>query len=194
MKIRPKRILKGFWLKFFSRKKDFAIERYKTCLGCEYLKQGRFCGICGCEADAKSDVEEEYCPINKWKDVMVLEKTGVAVKNQSTDKVDLYVKQDSNQFVVDFGKIERKNHKIKLMFVNDRGSFENFKQETLTGISFKTSCGCTSLTTPPKELDDGDSFEVDLEYKPNSTGSIKKKAFFESNEAKFKIQLKGQVV
>ena len=47
------------------------------------------CNVCGCVFKAKVKVIEEYCPMNKWKDIKEFKDRGLAVKLHDTDKTTL---------------------------------------------------------------------------------------------------------
>ena len=61
-------IAKGWFIFLFYKRSEMSKSRLKICAKCE-LRQWYFCGECGCELHAKSEVEDEKCPHpkgNKW--------------------------------------------------------------------------------------------------------------------------------
>lgn len=59
------RIFTGFYLILQGHDAKYAIDRRLICKKCE-LRKGLICGECGCFINAKVQVEEEECPVNKW--------------------------------------------------------------------------------------------------------------------------------
>lgn len=58
-------IFTGFYLVLLGHDSPKAIERRLICKKCE-LRKGLVCGECGCFINAKVQIEEEECPVNKW--------------------------------------------------------------------------------------------------------------------------------
>lgn len=58
-------IIKGWYRFLFFKQSKEANRRMLYCWGCEE-RRGVFCGMCGCELHAKTEVREEKCPKNKW--------------------------------------------------------------------------------------------------------------------------------
>jgi hypothetical protein len=59
------RIIKGWYRFLFKPQSEMAKKRLAICKVCD-LRQGKFCGVCWCELDAKAELEEEKCPKGKW--------------------------------------------------------------------------------------------------------------------------------
>ena len=53
-----------------TNKYEFTDGRIRTCRECEknyWIKKQIFCSICKCYIPAKARVEDEKCPLDKWK-------------------------------------------------------------------------------------------------------------------------------
>lgn len=197
-KIRPTRILGGFTKAAKSAitgsDKEFVKQRKKYCFKpCEHNKGGT-CNLCGCFLLAKTQEELEYCPINKWEDIKFLEEKGIALRNLSPEKVDIDVISDS-QFEVTYreGISEKTDTTVDIEIINDRANIEKDVKLNLSNLKIVTSCGCTTTTTPPTELKDGNSFTIGLSYKRGTkpVGNFGQTIAFKSSEENFYIRLKG---
>jgi Family of unknown function (DUF6171) len=58
-------ICKGWFIFLFKKRSAMAKERLKICFECP-KRFGIVCSMCGCELHAKSEIEEEECPLDKW--------------------------------------------------------------------------------------------------------------------------------
>lgn len=188
-KIRGERIVEGFANMVISKTDSFSKIRKDTCKACE-LRKGIVCGVCGCVIAAKTKVAEEYCPENKWFDIMINEKTGIAVLNLKPELVKLSL--EDKQFVVSFiAPIKvKQEHKIELKIINDRASFFDSKVD-LTDIDIRTTCGCTVVNKFPKTLKDGDSSLLTILFTPKEKGSSQKTVIFKAEETLQRIIIKA---
>jgi hypothetical protein len=60
-------IYKGWYRFLFRKKSPRAKSRLSVCKDCE-LRKGRFCGVCWCELDALSELDEEELGICHYPD------------------------------------------------------------------------------------------------------------------------------
>jgi len=58
-------ILRGWFRFLFHKRSDMAANRLLICSECPFSKWG-FCKICGCQLNAKAEVEDESCPKGYW--------------------------------------------------------------------------------------------------------------------------------
>ena len=128
-KIRPTRILGGFTkaatAAIKGEDKEFVKQRKKYCFEpCEYNKGGR-CTECGCVLLAKTQEDREYCPINKWEDIKILEGMGIAVRILNPEKAKLK-QTSSTQLDLTYKEVitERTDTKLSVQFINDRANFD----------------------------------------------------------------------
>ena len=56
-------IFKGFYNWLFDIQPEYYYKRMKICKACT---KDPVCPVCGCFLEAKTRVEEEKCPIDKW--------------------------------------------------------------------------------------------------------------------------------
>jgi len=195
-KIRPKNIIKGFTSDHTEKSKN----RLLVCSGCEFrnklpLKLSN-CQVCGCLVDAKSKVEEESCPMNRWKDIKKIEKKGIIVGNLSEDITDISVVDEGVIFT--FKDVIKKGGpgKVNLRVINDRaGEAKQFKADELdlTHLKVKVACGCTTTSDSPTELAEGDNFDLTLSYDTERIGAFEKNVRVMSLQEEFYIQIKGEV-
>lgn len=191
-KIRPNRIIEGTIKNIIGDNTNSSESRLQTCKICPKLSKG-VCTICYCVVKSKSKVFTEYCPMNKWNDIKVLKKIGVAVAIKNSEKATLSIDEENNNFIFDYGKIKQKSDTtLNLVIINDRGNYFTEKQD-LTKIRVAKPCSCTTSTKPPKELKEGNSFDYDLAYSASNVGVFSKKAIFATEEVTFTIILKGEV-
>ena len=64
-----KNIIKGFTALATGKKYEFTDSRIKICRNCKdnyWIGKTLWCSICKCNIPAKSRVESEGCPKNKW--------------------------------------------------------------------------------------------------------------------------------
>ncbi len=206
-KIRPDRIAKGVakaTKSLISGSSKFTKDRLLECQKpCEHLSNG-ICVLCNCVVKAKSEVFEEYCPANIWKDIKILEKAGLALAIKNPDLATISVNEETNRFTLDYGKYKWKTKdengkevdtdtNLKLVVVNDRGNFFTENQD-LTEIKLAASCSCTISSKPKKTLKEGDYLEFDIKYEARKAGVFSKKAHFLAKETAFFITLKGEVI
>lgn len=63
-------IIKGWYYRMKGVNVELMTERLEKCKECEektaLTRNISVCGICWCELKAKSSLEEEKCPLNKW--------------------------------------------------------------------------------------------------------------------------------
>jgi hypothetical protein len=66
------------WNKPYNINKEneiLAAKRYAICFDCENrgsspnVAVGEVCKLCDCHLNSKVNIEQSYCPINKWKDI-----------------------------------------------------------------------------------------------------------------------------
>ena len=65
-----KNIVTGYVRYARGIKFEFTDGRIEICRGCEknyWIKKGLWCSICKCFVPGKARVENEKCPLNKWK-------------------------------------------------------------------------------------------------------------------------------
>jgi hypothetical protein len=64
------RIISGQVKRITGANQELFDERHKVCAECPNLKSqvgyGEYCGLCGCQLEAKLRVKREICPIEKW--------------------------------------------------------------------------------------------------------------------------------
>lgn len=60
------RIAKGWAYLAGGVNQELSESRVKVCNNCAQLRGGLVCAQCGCEVHAKSRLQEEKCPLNKW--------------------------------------------------------------------------------------------------------------------------------
>lgn len=184
-KIRPKRIVEGFTKALTKPNQQFSEQRITTCNQCEFNK-AKFCSLCGCFTPAKVKVKEEFCPENKWKDIMIVKTLGVAVTNLSEDVIDLTHVQGTSTVDLKFKNVLKKNsaNVFKVRVVNARGNY--FDNEVMTNMSHTVSCGsCTKILNKkdlPKVLADGESYDIEVEFKPTTSGRTSKKITLNFNK------------
>lgn len=183
-KLRPKRVLQGF---LSGGKEPFVKERLEVCNTCP-LMQGGACTICGCFIKAKTKVKEEFCPENKWNDMKIIEHLGIAVANLSEDEVTISHLEKTATLTVDFKrslKVKTPNV-FKLKIVNARANYFSAAEETIDNIRIVTGCGlCTRITNKksiPKKIEDGQYFEIHVEFTPDTRGKNSKKVTLHFNK------------
>lgn len=194
-KIRPGRIVKGFKRALTGEHTTSSGLRIETCGTCEHNKKG-ICGICGCVLKAKTKVFEEYCPDNRWHDVKVLERLGVAVVIKNPELLESFeINEDGISFTADYGEIKIGSPtKLDFLVVNDRSTFFDADID-LTEVRLKSSCGCTHVGSEiPKTLPDGEYASFSLSYDSEMLGDINQSARLLSTQGLFRIFIKGKVV
>lgn len=196
-KIRPKKILKGFAeaAKTFitGDEKGFTIARKKYCFApCEHNNNGK-CKLCGCVLLAKTEVEDTYCPDNRWEDVKMLD-NGIAVKIFNLEKVKLTKIDDSSLEVKFLHPLKTKaDGTFEIGFINDRANF-GLTPDNLTAVSLHSSCGCTVVTKLPQTFPDGTMVKTEVRYNPEgrTKGPFAKTLKLLSNQLTITIRLKGE--
>lgn len=192
-KIRPERIAEGINKAFNGTNTPSSVERKKICDGCDENKKG-VCGICYCIIKAKTKVFEEYCPMNKWKDIKILEAVGVALALKNPEAIkSVSVDEKEKTFILDYGQIKEQKVALKVVLINDRGNFFTEKKD-IHNLSTTAGCSCTTLTSIKPNLKEGASSEFELNYAPKGIKPFSKTVWFTSDEADFKILLTGEVV
>ena len=63
------RIVKGFMYMAGGVNEELSKERMGICYQCTHIRAGISCEICGCILKAKTTLNEEACPIGRWKAV-----------------------------------------------------------------------------------------------------------------------------
>lgn len=58
-------ILKGWFIFMFYKRSEMAKARLVICFQCP-LRKGIICGDCGCFLKAKTELDDEVCPVGKW--------------------------------------------------------------------------------------------------------------------------------
>jgi len=194
-KIRPKKIAEGFSKAVVSatigNKSEEASSRISVCNNCENLTKIRSCTLCGCQVDAKVEVNTEYCPANKWEDVKVIPSLGVGIKNLSPETAALSLAGE--RIYLEFKQIQKQNipAEINLLLINDRANFFEENQK-LTKLKLVATCGCTILNKIKEDLTDGDDTEIKAQYNNAALGTFSKTFIIKSNEIEFRITLKGK--
>jgi len=192
-KIRPTRVINGLY-NALSGKSD--TERLSVCESCPKLTKTRQCDMCGCFVDAKTTIKQEYCPMNKWNDIKILEAQGVALRVETTKAKKLELKVENNTFVLDFGTIKQSEPTdTELMLVNDRDNhIEDKDKVTLRNIVVKPTCGCTLIEGGKVDkLRDGEHFNFSINYNSHIVGKFEKTVKVLTDETLIKIVLKGVV-
>ena len=115
---------------------------------------------CGCTITEKAKIETEFCPKQKW----------LAVKSENSDK--LTIETDSNKVTLTF---DDKHQKYIADYGNIPFQFEStfsllIKDEGLSNLDVRTSCGCTSAS--PKFSAKG--IELTIKYDTLRIGGINK--------------------
>jgi len=59
-------IITGFSYLAVGANEDLSVTRMAVCNNCDKLRGGVSCSVCGCVVKAKTRVEGEHCPLNKW--------------------------------------------------------------------------------------------------------------------------------
>lgn len=196
-KIRPKRILQGF---LSGGKEDFVKSRLEECNKCP-LMQGGACTVCGCFIKAKTKVKEEFCPENKWNDMKIIENVGIAVANLTEEVVSISHTEKTAILNVDFKRsISVKTpNTFKLKIVNARANYFSAAEETMDNIRITAGCGlCTRITNKkniPKKIEDGEYFELHVEFTPDHRGkNIKKVTVHFNNKQALYINFSATVI
>jgi hypothetical protein len=176
VKIRPKQIAKSLIKAIVNADDTFSDERKATCETCPF-RTGLVCGECGCFIAIKTMEKSNYCPQNKWKEIMIVNNVGLAVNNLSEEIVTLtHVDRTST---VDFSFLNTLEFNKPIIFsfeiVNDRGGFD-FDVETMSSLEIVPGCGsCTKiLSDVPNILGDGSSIIVKVRYTPPRKGKVRK--------------------
>jgi hypothetical protein len=194
-KIRPKKILEGWSKAVVSAatgdKSEEASSRISMCNSCENLTKIRTCNLCGCQVDAKVEVNTEYCPINNWEDIKVVPSLGIAVKNLSSENITLSLAGE--RVYVNFKQTQKQNVpvEVNLLLINDRANFFE-ENQTLTKLVLTATCGCTVLNQIKETLPDGEATEIKAQYNNVALGVFSKTFIIKSNEIEFRITLKGK--
>lgn len=191
-KIRPTRILEGF--SKIATKTEYSDNRLSLCNTCEF-KKGSVCGICGCVLKAKTKVKQEYCPMNKWNDIKLMEAVGIAIATKDDDKVMLLPFPNGIEIVYKNYLQKGEDSNIEIEIINDRLNVEDMLPENadLTDIKLKATCGCTLIGKAPSKLKEGESFKTNISYDTERIGSFNKTIKFFSKQANFEIKLNGKV-
>jgi len=63
--MKMRHIIVGWANLILLRKNSLSWERMGHCNNCEH-NQGGWCYLCACYLDAKTRVDEEFCPMLKW--------------------------------------------------------------------------------------------------------------------------------
>lgn len=63
--INLKNIIVGWYRFLFAKRSQMAKDRLKICKLCNQ-RTGNICSNCGCFLLAKTELDEERCPIGKW--------------------------------------------------------------------------------------------------------------------------------
>jgi hypothetical protein len=192
-KIRPTRIANGIF-NALSGKSD--TERLSVCEKCPKLTKTRQCDMCGCFVDAKTTINQEYCPMNKWSDIKILEEQGVALRIESTKAKSLTLDVEENTFVLNFGKLKQGDPtNTTLMLINDRSNFiKNTDKITLNNIEVKPTCGCTVIDNAKvAKLRDGEDMQFTVSYNSHIVGEFSKVIKVITDETLIKIVIKGEV-
>lgn len=165
------------------------MERLSACNKCENLSSTRNCKLCGCFVDVKSKEQIEYCPANKWKDIKIFEREGIALRCENYP-----VLVSLSGFHIDFGTTPQ-NNPVKLMMslINDRGNFFKGNQD-IKDITFNTTCGCTVVKGYPTQLAEGESFDFEINYDAVRIGNVSKTITAAFDKGFFTIVLKGEVI
>jgi len=197
-KIRPSRIFKG-WRKMITNAKDnFAKDRLKVCNKCpEKNKLTGTCNICGCLLKAKVKVIEEYCPMNKWKDIKEFKDRGLAVKLHDTD-IATIEENENGSLTVSYKKPFKLNQKISdtkltLELINCRGDHEEFEYDTTLNNIRTSICSCFSVVLDKTSLKEAESAKLILKYNTKLEGEINKRLKIKTDKDIFVIALKGEV-
>lgn len=191
-KLRIDRIVEGISKAVIGLNTSFSDSRKQICDGCPKNKKS-ICDICGCFLKAKTKVFEEYCPMNKWKDIKILKVAGVGLAIKNPEKITLSINEKSKSFVLDYGQIKEKEVVVKVVIINDRGNFFS-KDKDITHLQVVPGCSCTTLTEVKNHISEGDSSEFELEFRPKGLKPFSKKIYFTSNETSFNILLTGEVI
>lgn len=196
-KIRLHRIAEGWKKMILSTDDDYSKSRYKVCKKCpERNKVTGTCNVCGCLLKAKVKVKEEYCPMNKWKDIKEFENRGLAVKLEDTNKAD--IKYENEVIHITYKKpfkLEEaiSNTKLTLNLINCRGDHEHLQEDTSLNNIRISVCSCFSAVLLKNSLKEGEETSLVLKYNTKLPGPIDKRLKIKTDKDIFIIALKGEV-
>ncbi len=191
--------LKNIYKGWTSEDTEMSKERSTDCFGCKELNNSAFakmmkatlgkdtCGICGCAVIEKSRVEEEECPIKKWK-MEITNKQNVALSLESPDYVEFELKDD--KYIMKFKDVPVSNKEIKFELF-----LRNNTKAILSNLKLISSCGCTLVSEMSTTLSEGKKTMFSLVYKINPKHSKVNKTVFIQNEGKIiaTIKIEGNV-
>lgn len=196
-KIRPTRILRGaknaLAHNLGGEKPKEVVDRLSACNPCKNLTKIRSCALCGCQVDAKAEERLEYCPINQWKDIVIIASLGLAIKNNSPELVEITL---IDQLVILTFKAPQEVGKpttINLELINDRVNFFDSQLE-LKNIKVVTSCSCTTPTQPAESLEDGESTTFSITYNNKHKIEFSKTSTLKTGVGNIYIKLKGVTI
>lgn len=157
-------------------------ERVEICLKCPILNTGTLatmmkttlnldtCGNCGCAVIEKARVEDEECPLKKWK-MEITNKQGISLSLINPEYAELEMKNE--QFFLKFKDVKYSENKIKFEL-----NVRNNTNAVLSDLSSVPTCGCTTTSNLPKTLLEGEKTPFVVEYNMNKKGGKVEKTVF----------------